>query len=109
MNFFDQLQDASQEEIFEEVFKRGGVRVERITSMGQSSPEGFWYNQDENEWVMLLQGEARLELESGEEVSLKAGDHYYLPAKKKHRVSYTSTEPSCLWLAVFWSVNTLSS
>ena len=60
-----QLQDASQEEIFEEVFKRGGVRVERITSMGQSSPEGFWYNQDENEWVMLLQGEARLELESG--------------------------------------------
>lgn len=105
MNFFEELKDASHEEIFEEVFKRDGLRIERITSMGQFSPEGFWYEQEENEWVVLLQGEACLELESGEEISLKTGDSYYLPAMMKHRVSYTSVKPACLWLAVFWEGN----
>ena len=102
MNFFANLTDASQEEQVEELLQKDGVRIERITSMGQVSPEGFWYEQEENEWLMLLEGEARLQLESGEEISLKRGDTYFLPALKKHRVSYTSTEPICLWLAIFW-------
>ena len=77
------------------------IRIERIVSTGQTTPEGQWYDQDEDEWVVLVQGEAVLEYENGERLNLSAGDHVLLPAHCRHRVAYTSPQPPCIWLAVF--------
>jgi cupin 2 domain-containing protein len=89
-------------EVFEEILKSENVRIERISSSGQISPENFWYDQPENEWVILLQGEAIIGCTDGVETRLGNGDYLFLPAHQKHRVVYTSREPPCIWLAVFW-------
>lgn len=77
------------------------VRIERIISTGQVSPEGFWYDQPEDEWVALLQGEAEIGFQDLSPVRLKKGDHFLIPAHCRHRVSFTSTDPPAVWLAVF--------
>ena len=87
-------------EEYVEVLKSGGVRIERIVSHGHVSPDGFWYDQDEWEYVAVLQGSAELETES-EKITMNPGDWVVIPAHERHRVSYTSTEPPCVWLTVF--------
>jgi len=78
-----------------------GVRIERIASFGQASPGGFWYEQDEEEWVAVLEGEAVLEWEDGRKLGMKPGDWVFLPAKERHRVAWTAPGRPTLWLAVF--------
>ena len=79
------------------------VRIERIVSNGQASPEGFWYEQLENEWVVVLLGEARLQFEGNAEVlPLKSGEHVLIPANQRHRVAWTSPSEPTVWLAVFF-------
>ena len=78
------------------------VRIERIVSTGQASPPGFWYDQSQNEWVMLLQGQAGLAWEDGTVMPLKKGDWVFIPAHKRHRVIRTSKKPPCIWLAVYY-------
>ena len=78
---------------------RPGVRVERIVSDGQVSPPGFWYEQAEDEWVLLLQGEARLAYADGVEQGLRPGDAVLIPAGSRHRVAFTA--PRTVWLALF--------
>jgi cupin 2 domain-containing protein len=90
------------DEVFEEIIRNKNVRIERIISNGQTSPEGFWYDQPENEWVILLQGEAKITFNDGKETRLQKGDYLFLPSHQKHNISYTSKEPACIWLAVFW-------
>ena len=75
--------------------------VERIVSQGQCSPQGFWYDQDWDEWVTVVQGEARLEMKGQKDlVRLTRGDHLMIPAHVKHRVAWTSVNPPTIWLAV---------
>ncbi len=79
-----------------------GVRVERIVSWGQCSPPGFWYDQDEDEWVALLSGSARLLLEDPDEaVALAPGDWLWIAAHRRHRVEWTAPDVASVWLAVF--------
>lgn len=81
----------------------GGVRIERIVSRGQSSPPGFWYDQEQHEWVVLLKGEASLRLAGCDElVRLAPGDYLNIPAHAKHRVESTSATEDTVWLAVFY-------
>ncbi len=89
-------------EVFEEIVRSAHVRVERILSQGQSSPESGWYDQEENEWVIVLQGSGRLAFDDGSEIELNAGDYINIPARKKHRVSWTAPERVTVWLAVFY-------
>ena len=89
-------------EIFEELLKHDNIRIERICSSGQVSPEGFWYDQDENEWVIVLQGNAIIEFADKRRSELSKGDYIFLPSHNKHRVAYTSEKPECIWLAIFW-------
>jgi len=89
------------EELFQDLVRAASFRVERIVSAGQSSPPGYWYDQEEDEWVALLQGEAALEFEDGGVVELSSGDWVFLPARLRHRVARTSVEPPCIWVAVF--------
>ena len=101
MNIFDIPNLPSTEELTEILVQSKNARIERIISTGQVSPSGFWYDQEENEFVMLLQGEAVIEYENGS-IKLKAGDTLIIPAHQKHRVDFTSIEPACIWLCVFY-------
>ncbi|MDR1874678.1 MAG: cupin domain-containing protein [Synergistaceae bacterium] len=94
----------SAEELFETLCSEGDIRIERIVSTGQSSAQGFWYDQAENEWVVLLQGSAALEYEGEEKerVELRRGDWLMIPAHRRHRVAFTSSDPCCIWLAFFF-------
>jgi cupin 2 domain-containing protein len=79
--------------------------IERIISTGQTTAPGEWYDQDLDEWVILLQGQAELRL--GDRCyPLKPGDYLLIPAHCQHRVEYTSTEPPCIWLAVHGRLQT---
>jgi cupin 2 domain-containing protein len=87
-------------ELFETIFTGNDCKVERIVSKGHSTPTGEWYDQEQDEWVILLKGKAIIEFESGEILNLEAGDYIFIPAKLRHRVALTSTEPPCVWLAI---------
>lgn len=104
MNIFqlptDLIIKEAKEEYFEALLPDCGVLIERIISTGQSSPEGFWYEQERDEWVVLLQGEARLAWPSGKIREMRAGDWIFIPAHERHRVDWTSEELPCIWLAV---------
>jgi cupin 2 domain-containing protein len=78
-----------------------GVRVERIVSRGHASPPGFWYDQEEAEWVLVVRGAARIRFEDGG-VELRPGDHFTIPARRRHRVEWTAQDEPTVWLAVFY-------
>jgi cupin 2 domain-containing protein len=88
-------------ELFETLVHRGAVRIERILSHGQATPEGEWYDQDQDEWVLLLAGSAGLLFEGEPKPRrLTAGDYLMIPARRRHRVAWTSTDETTIWLAV---------
>lgn len=87
-------------EVFETLAETSGCRVERIISTGQVTPPGTWLEQDWDEWVVLLKGEATLGFADQPGQRLVAGDHLLIPAGTRHRVEQTSQHPPCLWLAV---------
>jgi cupin 2 domain-containing protein len=88
-------------EFLEVLLETPDIRVERILSRGDVTPPGEWYDQKEDEWVLLLLGEALLEYASGETVPLASGDWILIEAHTRHRVAWTSSDPPCLWLTVF--------
>lgn len=100
-NLFAQIPESLREELTETLVSTASVRIERIVSHGQSSPEGFWYDQSEHEWVVVLQGAARLQFED-EHVELRPGDFVNIPAHRKHRVEWTTPDEPTVWLAVFY-------
>lgn len=102
MNLFADLGAARLEEEILPLLASGNVRIERIVSTGQSSPPGFWYDQEEHEWVLVLRGRGVIEYEDGKQISLKPGDHLHIPARVRHRVRETSRGEPTLWLGVFW-------
>ena len=89
-----------KEELFETILSSSNILLERIVSVGHSTPLGEWYDQPLDEWVVLLQGHARLSYQDGSSVDLIQGDYLLIPCHQKHRVDYTSSEPPCIWLAV---------
>jgi len=101
-NLFDSLPTSIPNELIQVIAGNQHVRIERIVSHGHSSPDGFWYDQDENEWVIVLKGAARLRFDD-RSVELKAGDFVNIPAHKKHRVEWTTSDEPTIWLAVFFT------
>ena len=99
-NIFDLPSSLPNQEIFESIVSADNILIERIISTGQTTPIGEWYDQEQDEWVILLQGEATLAYADGKQIKLTAGDYLFIPAHQKHRVEYTSIEPPCIWLAV---------
>ncbi len=96
-NLFAHLPRMDQGEAFEELLSTPHVRIERIVSSDR--PEPTRYDQDTDEWVCLLQGEAELWID-GAILPLQPGDYHLIPAHTPHRVHRTSTHPCCIWLAV---------
>ncbi len=101
-NIFESIPDNLDEEIFELLVQSENVKIERIISKGHTSPESGWYDQEQNEWVIVLKGEAIISFENGKEVNLKAGSHINIPAHKKHKVSWTDPKIETIWLAIHY-------
>lgn len=91
------------EEMLQTICSGNNVNIERIISRGHSSPPGFWYDQEKNEFVLVLQGKAGLSLEEEKEVLvLEPGDYLNIPARVKHRVEWTDPRQDTVWLAVHY-------
>lgn len=102
-NLFHPLPADGVEEVFTALLTRPGLKIERIVSTGQCSPEGFWYDQPQGEWVLLLSGEAGLHLEGEAEPRLlHPGDWLDLPPHCRHRVAWTHPDQPTVWLAVHY-------
>ena len=100
-NIYELTQGLNHLEIFEQIVSGKNIQIERIVSTGQTTTLGQWYDQELDEWVILLQGEAELAYADNTRIKLKAGNYLLIPAHTKHRVEYTSIEPPCIWLAVY--------
>jgi cupin 2 domain-containing protein len=100
-NLLSALPATLPSEFTETLIQARYARIERIVSQGHTTPEGFWYDQNENEFVLLLQGAARLRFED-KVVEMKVGDWIAIPAHRKHRVEWTMPEERTIWLAVFY-------
>ena len=102
-NLFSELPEGRPDELVEVLARGESVRIERIVSTGQRSPEGFWYDQPEHEWVIVLKGEAELRFEGERQpIALQPGDYLNIPAHTKHRVESTASTGATVWLAVFY-------
>lgn len=102
-NLFENLPVAWPDECSTVLLQQTGLRVERIISQGQASPNGFWYDQAEDELVFLLQGAAQLQWADESLRCLKPGDWLLIPAHTRHRIAWTDPQQPSLWLAIFWS------
>ena len=102
-NFFSSLPDKSEHELFEELLRHENIKIERIVSQGHTSPENGWYDQKENEWVIVLEGAGLILFESWGEVNLKKGDYLNIPAHTKHKVTWTDPNSITIWLAIHYS------
>ncbi|MDY0042271.1 MAG: cupin domain-containing protein [Desulforhabdus sp.] len=104
--FTEMASEHFSDELIEHLVMARGVRIERIVSNGHSSPEGFWYDQEQDEWVMVLKGSAGLLFEGSDEVlKLNSGDWIDIPAHKRHRVEWTDSGEKTIWLAVHYNSN----
>ena len=103
LNLFAGIPDDLRAELVETIARGRDVRIERIVSRGHVTSEGSWYDQEEDEWVLVVRGRARVRLaDAPAEVALGPGDHLYIPAHTRHRVEWTDPERDTVWVAVFW-------
>lgn len=102
-NLFADIPTSLPAELLQTLVKRSNLRIERIVSHGQTSPEGFWYDQAEHEWVAVLRGAARVRFEREDRLfELAPGDCLEIPSHERHRVEWTTPDEPTIWLAVFY-------
>ena len=100
-NIFTKLPRTQEAELFEDLIKNKSFRLERIISNGQATPEGEWYDQEQDEWVILLSGSAGLRIEGKDTIiNLIPGDYLLIPAHVRHRVEWTDKHVPSIWLAL---------
>ena len=101
-NIFDAIPNDIGDEVFDTLIENTNIKIERIVSRGHHSPMSGWYDQDKNEWVIVLKGAAVLSFVDGSTVNLKSGDYINLSAHRKHRVEWTDPDVETIWLAVHY-------
>lgn len=101
-NIYDEIPEYLEFEIFQKLVENEKVKIERIISKGHRSPESGWYDQDKNEWIIVLKGEALLLFSDETSIRLKAGDYINIKAHKKHKVEWTTPDKETIWLAVHY-------
>ena len=100
-NIFEKVIINPDEEIFEDILAQDKIKIERIVSYGQSTPEKEWYDQDWDEWVMLLKGSAGLKFENDRKIiTMRPGDYIFIPRNIRHRVEFTDKDEASIWLAI---------
>lgn len=103
-NIFANCPDRSEDEVVTLLVEKAGMRIERILSTGQASPPGFWFDQPDAEWVMVVSGSAILQFEGDAEATIMgAGDHVLIPPHRRHRVQSTDPVTPTVWLAVHFA------
>jgi cupin 2 domain-containing protein len=103
-NIFSDLAASRDTEKFTDLLTTPGLRLERIVSLGQTTPQGEWLDQDRAEWVILLRGAARLLFEGETSArDLKPGDYVTIPAHRRHRVDWTTPDEPTVWLALHYA------
>lgn len=102
-NLFADIPTNLPQELVQTLAKSDHLRIERIVSLGHASPEGFSYDQDQAEFVILLAGVARLRIEGDNPVEMKPGDFINIPAYQRHRVEWTTPDEPSVWLAIHHS------
>ena len=100
VNIFENIPDDLKDEVFEKIISKKELKIERLISKGHTTPDAKWYDQEDNEWVIVLKGEAILEFENSADVKLVEGDYINIPAHTKHRVSWTKLHVETIWLAI---------
>jgi cupin 2 domain-containing protein len=107
-NIFSDLPENLPEELFEILADSDSVRIERIVSHGHVTADGEWYDQERDEWVLLLSGSAAILFEEDEAPQrLEAGDFVLIPAHRRHRVAWTDQQEKTIWLAVHFPGKTV--
>ena len=102
-NLFDSIPADLPGAVVAPLLRGGSFRVERIVSQGQASPQGIWYDQDEHEWVLVVDGRAAVEFEGqADMVELRRGSYLNIPAHARHRVAWTDPNTRTVWLAIFY-------
>ncbi len=101
-NIFENIPKNLNNELFENLLTKDNLKIQKIVSYGNTTPEYEWYDQEENEWVIVLEGEAVLSFEEREDIRLKKGDFINIPAHTKHRVSWTTKSEETIWLAIHY-------
>lgn len=105
-NIYSSIPANIPQELFQDILITDTFKVERIVSKGHGSPQDFWYDQDQNEWVILLKGRAGLLFEGNDNIiELKPGDHLNIPAHFKHRVEWTDPDIETVWLVIMWGTS----
>ena len=100
-NLFADIPSALPEEFIQILWQTPHLKFERIVSRGHATPSGQWYDQDTDEWVVLLQGAAGLRIEGRDDlIEMKPGDYLLLPARTRHRVEWTAADADTIWLAI---------
>ena len=105
-NLFADIPEDVPEELIQAILSTPGLRIERIVSLGHASPEGFWYDQETDEWVLLVKGTAWLRFEGEEPIELRAGAFVNILAHRRHRVEWTDPQEPTIWLAIHYRVGT---
>ncbi|MFO0898752.1 MAG: cupin domain-containing protein [Pirellulales bacterium] len=103
LNLFAHIPTDLLQELTNCLLAASNVRIERIVSRGHASPPGFWYDQETNEWVLVVQGAAKLSFDDGAALELNAGDSVLIAAHRRHRVEWTDPAQQTIWLAVHFS------
>jgi len=102
-NLFARIPTQLPDELVQTLVTAPSFRVERIVSRGHASPTGFWYDQPEHEWVLLVSGAARVRFEDdAQAVEMKPGDYLHIPARRRHRVEWTAPGVQTVWLAIHY-------
>jgi len=101
-NIFTNIPKQLPDEIFEDIISTQNLKIERIISKGHTTPISQWYDQDTDEWILVLQGDAIISFEDSKDVHLRVGDYLNIPAHTKHRVSWTIPNTETIWLAVHY-------
>lgn len=102
-NIFGNITPKTADEQLANLLTAPGLRIERIVSHGHASEPGFWYDQEQHEWILLLKGRARLEFKDEEQpVELQPGSYLNIAAHRRHRVAWTEPREDTVWLAVHY-------
>ncbi len=102
-SIFAEIPEKLTEEFFEDIVRSENFRLERIVSRGHVTPNGEWFIQDHDEWVLVLRGTAALRFEKGNiTVTLLPGDYILIPAHERHRVEWTAEYEETVWLALHY-------
>jgi cupin 2 domain-containing protein len=101
-NLYEGIPAELPKEIAETLMVSKEIKIERIVSKGHRSEPDFWYDQQDDEWVLLVKGEAVLRFEQGNRmVHLTEGMYISISAHERHRVESTTEGEETIWLAVF--------